>query len=160
MVDFCVNFANDRALKISNAKIGKMKKVFIIDDNEDFRLLCSHALTAAGYGAVLYTNAGVALDDIKKNMERPDAVAIDFYMPEMNGDEFIRQMKMDENASRIPVILLSGIDNLAKVARQSQADGFLKKPFRLQGFIDLINRTVGHREATPSEFACLDHAPD
>jgi PAS domain S-box-containing protein len=65
-----------------------------------------------------------------------DIVLSDVVMPEMSGWDLLDQIK--ERFPLVYVVLFSGFDEEASVAREHQPDYYLKKPFELKTLIDLI----------------------
>ena len=107
-----------------------MKRILIIDDEDDIREVAALSLeTVAGWN-VLTANCG--LDGIKKAViEQPDAILMDVMMPAMDGPTTFRQMQNTPEIARIPVLLLT-----AKVQGVDQrrfaglgVSGVLFKPF-------------------------------
>jgi FixJ family two-component response regulator len=61
------------------------------------------------------------------------------------GGFFCYKIKMYKNTAGIPVIMLSGNDNIEAITKKFSADGFLKKPFSTQKIVDEINRVLTRR---------------
>lgn len=68
-----------------------------------------------------------------------DMVITDYVMPNMNGMELAQIIRKNH---RLPVILMSPYGRLAVPieAVQSSCDGFIEKPFTLEGLVDEIDR--------------------
>ena len=80
-----------------------MLRVLIIDDEDPFRLAVEMALKLDGYAAKSYPSPEVAIEALKD--EAYDVMIVDFYMPGMNGIEFIQWLK--EHGIDTPVIMLT-----------------------------------------------------
>ncbi|HAV21955.1 MAG TPA: hypothetical protein DCX46_00335 [Bacteroidetes bacterium] len=80
-----------------------MLRVLIIDDEDPFRLAVEMALKLDGYAAKSYSSPEIAIEALKE--ETYDVMVVDFYMPGMNGIEFMMWMK--ENGIDTPVIMLT-----------------------------------------------------
>ena len=80
-----------------------MLRVLIIDDEDPFRLAVEMALKLDGYAAKSYSSPEVAIEALKDEVY--DVMIVDFYMPGMNGIEFIQWMK--EQGVDTPVIMLT-----------------------------------------------------
>jgi FixJ family two-component response regulator len=80
-----------------------MLRVLIIDDEDPFRLAVEMALKLDGYAAKSYSSPEVAIEAVKD--ETYDVMIVDFYMPGMNGIEFIQWLK--ENGIDTPIIMLT-----------------------------------------------------
>lgn len=122
----------------------KPKKVLVIDDSNLIHKI---------FGALLPLTPLVhALDGreaLHRLAEHPDVdlIFLDINMPNMNGLEFLRQVKADAVLDKIPVIIISTEGKEADTIRglRAGASAYVKKPFRNQEILDLISRV----EAAP-----------
>ncbi|MCU0453847.1 MAG: response regulator [Bacteroidetes bacterium] len=81
----------------------EMLRVLIVDDEDPFRLAVEMALKLDGYAAKSYSSPEIAIDALKE--ETYDVMIVDFYMPGMNGIEFMLWLK--EHGIDTPVIMLT-----------------------------------------------------
>lgn len=106
-----------------------MKKILVIDDEITIRSLLERFLSnlyevkALGNGqeALIWLQSG--------NM--PDLMIVDLEMPNMNGFEFLQQVKSSGFFHAIPVLMLSGVDSSAERVKCLKAGAldFMIKPF-------------------------------
>lgn len=82
-------------------------KILIVDDDDDFRGLLSDVFTQAGYEVTAVDNANKALEMFSDH--KFDAVVTDHNMPEMTGEDLIKNIR--DNEPDIPIILVSGYLN-------------------------------------------------
>lgn len=70
----------------------------------------------------------------------PDLILLDLNMPRMDGKEFLKLMKSDDELSSIPVVILTTSDSDKDIlgGYELQASGYIKKPVSLQEFQDVI----------------------
>lgn len=80
-----------------------MKKILVVDDEDNIRLLYQEELRDAGYEVSLAENAEEALQKVAE--DPPDLITLDVKMPGMNGFDFLKALK--QNQKDIPVILCS-----------------------------------------------------
>lgn len=113
-------------------------RVLLIDDED---LLVAHVrriLQRAGFEfhAAQTARGGFEL----ATRIRPDVILMDKVMPDLDGTELLRLMRMNELLSTVPVIMLSGhADEAARVAALGEgADDFVVKPFSAR---ELVART-------------------
>lgn len=109
--------------------MGKTNQTILIVDDEPMnrKLLRAH-LASAGYSVWEVASGPEAL---KKAEEKPDLILLDVMMPNMNGFEACRRLKVNESTHDIPVIFLSAMhDSQSKVEglRQGGVD-YVSKPF-------------------------------
>ncbi len=107
-----------------------MRRILIIDDEDDIREVAALSLETVAGWSVVTANSGT--DGIFKAMaEQPDAILMDVMMPAMDGPTTFRKMQQPPGVSHIPVLLLT-----AKVQGADQrrfaglgVSGVLFKPF-------------------------------
>lgn len=80
-----------------------MKKILVVDDEDNIRLLYQEVLRDEGYEVSLAGNAEEALRAIEA--DPPDLVTLDVKMPGMSGIDFLKKLKVSHK--NIPVILCS-----------------------------------------------------
>ena len=81
-----------------------MKKIAVVEDNPDNRLLVRVILEPL-YEVVEYETGFAALEGLPK--EKPDLVLLDISLPEMDGTEVLRRMRADAQLQSLPVIALT-----------------------------------------------------
>lgn len=81
-----------------------MKKVAVVDDNPDNRLIIRTILEDQ-YEIVEFSSGLEAIDGFRK--ERPDVVILDISLPEMDGTEILRRIRDDSELHDLPVIALT-----------------------------------------------------
>ena len=81
-----------------------MKKIAVVEDNPDNRLLVRVILESL-YEVVEYETGVAALDGLPK--EKPDMILLDISLPEMDGTEVLRRIRADARLRTLPVIALT-----------------------------------------------------
>lgn len=81
-----------------------MKKIAVVEDNPDNRLLVQVILEPF-YEVVEYETGFAALEGMAA--EKPDLVLLDISLPEMDGSEVLRRMRADPQLRALPVIALT-----------------------------------------------------
>ena len=106
-----------------------MKRILIIEDQEDNRRILHDLLTGAGYELIEAETGedGVALAESR----RPDLILMDIQLPGLDGYEATRRIKANPALRAIPIIAvtsyaLSGDD---VKAREAGCDAYVTKPF-------------------------------
>ena len=118
-----------------------MRHLLLIDDEPAFGRFIAHAAEVGGYSAHVTISAEPFM--AKYRELRPDAVALDLGMPQVDSVEMLRFLAEEKCAA--PVIIVSGFDRrvLESSMRLGRALGLnmvgpLEKPVRLQAFLDLL----------------------
>jgi DNA-binding response OmpR family regulator len=80
-----------------------LKKILVVDDEDNIRLLYQEELRDSGYDVSLAKSAEEALKIIEE--DPPDLITLDVKLPGMSGFDFLKELKA--NQKDIPVILCS-----------------------------------------------------
>lgn len=116
-------------LKISGSKI------LVIDDNSVNRDILKEQLTYWNCKCVAVDSAKMGLTILQRAQDKNikiDLVIVDYQMPKVNGEDFIRALKSDPNYSELPIIMLSSVDRseLRQGIKALNVSAFLTKPAR------------------------------
>jgi CheY-like chemotaxis protein len=84
-----------------------MEKLLIVDDDRGALECLQDLLQTENRFIVTATNGKKALDCLKE-APRPRLILLDLSMPEMDGFEFLRRLRIDPAIARIPTIIVSG----------------------------------------------------
>src|SRR4030042_6770447 len=103
--------------------------VLVVDDNENNRELLTRRLKARGHSIITVENGKQALEIVRQ--QTFDLMLLDIMMPEMNGFQVLEILKKDADLRHLPVIVISGLDDMDSVAKciELGAEGYLIKPF-------------------------------
>jgi CheY-like chemotaxis protein/nitrogen-specific signal transduction histidine kinase len=82
--------------------------VLLVEDNAGERKIISSLLTASGLTVTPAENGRVALELL--NEARPDVVVLDLMMPELDGFEFVRSIRLDDRWHTLPIVVLTALD--------------------------------------------------
>jgi two-component system chemotaxis response regulator CheY len=116
-------------------------KIQVIDDSKLVHTMFS--LMFRKIKQIHAFNGVEALDQLRAQRD-VDLIFLDINMPEMNGLEFLRQIKADRFLCEIPVIIISTEGKEQDTVRglESGAVAYVKKPFRTEAVIELVERVV------------------
>lgn len=81
-----------------------MKKIVVVEDNPDNRLLV-RVMLEDRYSVTTYETGLDALEGLKH--ENPDLILLDISLPHMDGTEVLRQLRANISLCHIPVIALT-----------------------------------------------------
>lgn len=90
-------------------EIWQKKKVCIIDDDPNLREIYLMKFNQEGFDVSLAINGEEGMQSIRE--KRPDIILLDLQMPVKNGVEVLQELEADSELSKIPVIILTNIDN-------------------------------------------------
>lgn len=117
----------------SPTNLGAGRRVLVLDDNPLVLEMAASQILEAGFE--VRTAATLAeFRDVTRTWH-PEIVLTDIRMPEMSGHDLCRALKSSHPTAAIPVILFSALPEaeLAKLARECSADGYLSKLDGLEG---------------------------
>ena len=103
--------------------------LLVVDDNEENRDVLARRLQKQGHWAVTAPGGREALDALA---DQPfDLVLLDIMMPDMDGYEVLSRIKSNPQTQRLPVIMISALDEMDSVVRciEMGAADYLPKPF-------------------------------
>lgn len=112
-----------------------MKKILIVDDNENFLEVLSTLLVSKGDFEVMTQRRGADVLEIVENT-KPDFVLLDIFMGESNGLDIYRAIKANLPTAETPVLLMSGTDVSVLSDHETNV---IAKPFDFKHLIDRIN---------------------
>ena len=113
-----------------------MKRVLLVDDDDDLREALCDILVFAGYEVVGVGSGPDALRWLEDH--RPDLIVLDLMMPGMTGAEVVE--RMDGAARAVPVLVLSGDTRLAEQAAALGAAGWISKPASMDALLLAVGR--------------------
>jgi CheY-like chemotaxis protein len=129
-----------------------MKKVLLVDDDNDVTTLVSKLVESAGHEAVVAKNGVEGMSKVRE--DKPDLIILDVLMPKQSGIRMYREVKTDETLKDIPVIMLSAIaprsffrsqEVLDEFAGQSvpEPEAYVEKPEEPKELVALIKKILG-----------------
>ncbi len=126
-----------------------MSRILLLDDEPDLLLALSVRLTAAGFGCETARNGAEGL--AKLQQATPDVIITDLIMPQMNGYEFVRQLKAVPKTAAIPIIALTAVQKQTLEPRAQELAGtrVMFKPFEFEKLVALIRELA--ESTTPRE---------
>lgn len=120
----------------------RKKCILIIEDEESLLKLETILLTVKGYEVTGVLNGSDAIEKLSK--ENFDLVLLDIMLPDIDGYEICRRIKLNPKTAAIPVVMLT-----AKKSPDDQergvacgANAYLTKPFKSAMIIDVIDKLI------------------
>jgi len=118
-------------------------KILAIDDDPMMLELYQEILTRAGHEVVLAENGNQGLTRTER---RPELIIVDLMMPNLNGYEFVKQLRALDGQRTTPVIAASSLST-GEWALRAGADRFLAKPFRSDELIAVVDELLSGGKA-------------
>jgi adenylate cyclase len=104
-------------------------RVLVVDDDALNRKMLGRALELQGYAVETAADGHRALRLLRSAGSNIELILLDVVMPEMDGYDVLQYLKSDPAYARIPVIMISALDDIASVVRclELGADDYLPK---------------------------------
>ena len=109
------------------------RKLLLVDDDEIMRESVRRVLEQESWEVAGASNGRVALEQLAGSS--PDVIVLDLMMPEMDGFEFLTEMRQRPQFRDIPVLVLTAKDLSAEDLR------------RLNGHVERVMRAVAQAHA-------------
>lgn len=141
---FDITLKTEEGEVIQWENIDRIKKVLIVDDNENNRMILSQMLLLKQIKTVEVDNGFAALQLLAKG-QHFDVIIMDYHMPHINGLETIKKIREDfaTGGKQVPVILLySSADDgeIIKACDTLQIKHRLVKPVKMQDIYNTLSR--------------------
>ncbi|MCB1584306.1 MAG: response regulator [Xanthomonadales bacterium] len=113
--------------KVVNWKHGKKQRVMVVEDSADLRHVIYHNLKA-DYAIIEASDGLQALEVVENDL--PDLILLDIKMPDMDGHQFLSELKNLPRCKHIPVIILSAFYSKTYKLKslKLQANDHIRKP--------------------------------
>ena len=124
-----------------------MKKILIVDDEEDILEYLDTLFKDNGYETVVARDGREAFELMKQ--EKPDLVTLDIIMPKESGVRFYRDVKEDKELKKIPIVIITaitgwgydpeGFHKFIKSRKQvPPPEGFMSKPIDRDELLKMV----------------------
>ena len=122
--------------------MAEKKRILLLDDSTITLEMEKAVLEDRGYTVAIASN----LLEFQAQLDKfqPDVILTDLMMPDVSGKDIVRVLKQDFHTEKIPIVLFSSKadDELAEIAEQAGADGFLSKSHGIDKLGDMVDEMV------------------
>jgi len=131
-------------------------RILVVDDNDDNRYTLTERLKREGYTNLAIAADGAAALDLLA-AEPFDLVLLDVMMPVLDGIETLARLKADERLRHVPVIMISAVGEIDRVAHciELGAEDYLPKPFNKVILRARVGASLDRKRLRDSERAHL-----
>jgi len=123
-----------------------MKRVLVVEDNENNMKLICLVLEKHGYEPI---KAFSGEEGVEKAMaERPDLILMDIQLPDINGMEAVKRIRMVDDMQEIPIIAITSYamaGDREKILNVG-CDGYFEKPIDPLTIVEKIEKIVKLRD--------------
>jgi two-component system phosphate regulon response regulator PhoB len=122
------------------------QRILVVDDEPEAVELVEFNLKQAGYAVTTAADGAEALK--KARTQTPDLIVLDVMLPEMNGFEICKALRLDPATAKVPIIMLTA--KAAEIDRvlglELGADDYLTKPFSPRELLLRIKKILSRGE--------------
>ena len=118
------------------------KKILVIDDNKQSRMLAVDLLSYRGYEVVAAADGAQGIRMAKE--ERPDLIIMDIQMPDMDGFSALKMLKDDLETKEIKVIAITALAMKGDMEKVLDAgfDSYMSKPIDTRRLPELVKEIL------------------
>jgi two-component system, chemotaxis family, chemotaxis protein CheY len=119
------------------------KTIMSVDDSVSVRQMVSFTLKEAGYDVVEAEDGKDALAKLKGSAV--NMIITDLNMPNMDGIEFIKNVRADSALKFIPIVMLTteSQDSKKQEGKAAGATGWIVKPFKPDQLMTVVKKVLG-----------------
>jgi CheY-like chemotaxis protein len=120
--------------------------MMIDDDDEDQEIfLTALQKVSDSIACITMNNAWEALQKLKTKELQPELIFLDLNMPVMNGQQFLMEIKRDEELNHIPIIISSTSSHgpTIELTKLLGAHDFITKPDKFDDLVHILKTVLG-----------------
>lgn len=141
------DFASDQKLLQEQSMNWKNYRILIVDDEKDITEIVKFSLEREGFQVFIANNGHEALNILNKN--QINLILSDVRMPELDGVNFLHEVKTNEEYSSIPFFFMTGSINVPYDNFFSNGvEAVFSKPISIKHIIHHIKLSLLPREQT------------
>ena len=119
-------------------------KILVADDSRVMRQIVIRTLRQAGYDDHDIVEAEDGADALSKvSSEKPDLILSDWNMPELNGIDFLRELRSGGNATPFGFVTSESTPAMREQAAEAGAAFLIGKPFTADAFSESLKPVLG-----------------
>lgn len=114
-----------------------MSTIYCVEDDSNIRELIEYTLSSAGFEVTSCESGTVFFEKLKEN--HPDAILLDIMLPDTDGMEILKKLRMNKDYDGTGIIMLTAKSERMDKIRglDTGADDYITKPFDV---LELISR--------------------
>ncbi len=117
-----------------------MAKILVIDDDKNILEVVRFILSNEGYEVKIISEWAEVFGKIKSY--NPDLIILDIFIEGSDGRVICKELKKSKTTVDIPVILFSATNRLEAYTKDSNAQGYLKKPFEGEELLAIVRENL------------------
>lgn len=115
--------------------------ILVVEDDPELLEGLSELLESEGHQVRRARHGLEALGFLRAG-QRPHLILLDLMMPIMNGWQFRQEQRMDSELAKIPIVVISGKNDLPAHAQWLEADAYVQKPVRPETLLAAVEKIL------------------
>jgi CheY-like chemotaxis protein len=128
--------------------MGKILKILLVEDNliEIMKMKRTISLLKLKHTIHEAKNGEEALQFLEDKANIPDIILLDLNMPKINGIEFLKILKSNDDLKHIPTIILTTSNNQKDLLEcyKTGMSGYVLKPLRYEDYVKKIETVLAY----------------
>lgn len=123
--------------------MSQLKTILVVEDDRMLREALQKKLTLSTFEVVACALGEEAVAHLTKTIKLPDAICLDYYLPDMTGADFIRLLQAHDSWAHIPVLMLSNTDeekSITSTLSQGAKLYMLKTQYTLEDVVNQLRK--------------------
>jgi len=123
-----------------------MKKILFIEDEPSLQKTLGAKLKDRGYEVASAFDGEEGVKMASEN--EPDIILLDIILPKKNGFEVLRELKSRERTKKIPVIILTNLENIEEVEKALELGSttyLVKANYNLDEIVEKIEKIINNQ---------------
>ena len=118
------------------------KKILVVEDNEQNRILMRQILTYHGYEVLEAADGAAGLKMAREHM--PELILLDLQMPVMGGFAVIRELRKTPELSKLKVMAVTSfaMKGDREKALEAGFNEYVTKPIDTRKFVELVKNII------------------
>src|SRR5574340_1496783 len=118
------------------------KKILIVEDEKDILQLVKLYLEKEGFRTVAAMTGTEGLRQVKA--ERPDLIILDLMLPEMDGLEVCKKLRLNQDTALLPILMLTAKaeESDTVIGLELGADDYITKPFSPKALVARVRAVL------------------
>jgi len=125
-------------------------KVLVVDDDESLSAIIATALEKEGFSTLSTKTGREALE--KARSEVPDLILLDQVLPDISGNEVLKQLKLDIQTKNIPVMMITNFSQeelVNQAINEGAIDYLFKYKVEIQDIVGKVKNALKKDEPSP-----------
>ena len=125
-------------------------KILVVDDDDSLSSIVTTALEKEGFTTLSSKTGRDAIN--KANSDAPDLVLLDQVLPDISGNQVLKELKLDDKTKNIPVIMITNFSQeelVSQAINEGAVDYVFKYKVEITDIVNKIKSALKKDESAP-----------